>query len=716
MLRRINQVHGYTTSFYGPKATVPVNLRFYRQYCYRLLGHQRVTSAFVNLLGHVFQVEEFRCLLSQAYESIKSWYGKKENESIQSFVKEYSIHRYDSSDYPEIPSWKAYLEWIKPFQKALKPARMMHAIRYPGIRVLKNAFSLTDEESELMLFFHLFHDKALCRDIVEEWNAWNGMVDGIAYATGIPCRHVKEALQPDSTLRSYGLVDVYLEESVFGRSFFGDFGRQPLGSAFKPVDTSDAYDLSSYPVDAVMVRNALSLLVSGAPVQILLHGKAGSGKSQFARSLAKQAGFQLLRAATKEPDEYMDLFSSCFLKPTRPTILLFDEADTMLDTAPQLGYFGSRKSNENKGIVNVVLDKNKSPSIWIVNDISQIDISTKRRMAIDIGFGNLSPKVKESYAVSHLKGIELSPQVMGGIIRHAVRANVSGATFDYIRTLVREMQKEGQPERTMLERAYALIDANSLFLSGSKRQGERPQDIPAYREDVLRTSVPLDLVERVITRYYADPKPSSSMAILLYGPSGTGKSVYARHVAAVTNHPCMLYKVGDLLNKFVGETEGRIRQMFKDAETEKAILVLDEADTFLSDRKEESASWGRSMINQFLASMEEYRGVLFCTTNLRELLDQAMPRRFAYTIEFKPLDKQGIATLWHAYWPGRELPDQDLACLSAAGTLAPGDFARIQQSVKYLDEDAVTTEYLVGQLQAIASEKGGMTHRRIGFQ
>ena len=91
------------------------------------------------------------------------------------------------------------------------------------------------------------------------------------------------------------------------------------------------------------------------------------------------------------------------------------------------------------------------------------------------------------------------------------------------------------------------------------------------------------------------------------------------------------------MSKFVGETEQNMAGMFREAENEKAVLLLDEADSFLQDRRGAQRTYEVTEVNEMLQGMERFDGIFVCTTNLMDRIDQAALRRFTFKIRFKPL-------------------------------------------------------------------------------
>jgi SpoVK/Ycf46/Vps4 family AAA+-type ATPase len=97
----------------------------------------------------------------------------------------------------------------------------------------------------------------------------------------------------------------------------------------------------------------------------------------------------------------------------------------------------------------------------------------------------------------------------------------------------------------------------------------------------------------------------------------------------------MIRRASDLVSKFVGETEQQMAAMFREAEAEKAVLLLDEADSFLQDRRHAQRTYEVTEVNEMLQGMERFAGIFICTTNLMDSIDQAALRRFTFKIQFQ---------------------------------------------------------------------------------
>lgn len=116
--------------------------------------------------------------------------------------------------------------------------------------------------------------------------------------------------------------------------------------------------------------------------------------------------------------------------------------------------------------------------------------------------------------------------------------------------------------------------------------------------------------------------------------------MFARHVADELGKPIIIKRASELLDKYLGETEKRMAAMFEQARDADALLLLDEADSFISDRAGAERKWEVTQTNEFLTQLECFDGLFFATTNHLEMLDGASFRRFSHKIRFDYLNAE----------------------------------------------------------------------------
>ena len=156
------------------------------------------------------------------------------------------------------------------------------------------------------------------------------------------------------------------------------------------------------------------------------------------------------------------------------------------------------------------------------------------------------------------------------------------------------------------------------------------------------------------------------------------------------------------MSKYVGETEQNMAAMFKEALEEKAVLLLDEADSFLLDRRGAQRSYEVTEVNEMLQQMERHHGVFICTTNLLDRIDQAALRRFTFKIRFKPLTAEQREKMFVTEALGGNaelLTDEVRRRLAKLEQLTPGDFAAVKRQTDILAAEFSVEEFLE-QLEA----------------
>ena len=136
--------------------------------------------------------------------------------------------------------------------------------------------------------------------------------------------------------------------------------------------------------------------------------------------------------------------------------------------------------------------------------------------------------------------------------------------------------------------------------------------------------------------------------ILLHGPPGTGKTLLAKAVASESNSHFISISGPEIMSKFYGESEARIREIFKEAkEKAPSIIFIDEIDSIAPKREEVTGEVERRVVSQLLSVMDglEARGkvIVIAATNRPNALDTALrrPGRFDREIEIKVPDKRG---------------------------------------------------------------------------
>ena len=199
----------------------------------------------------------------------------------------------------------------------------------------------------------------------------------------------------------------------------------------------------------------------------------------------------------------------------------------------------------------------------------------------------------------------------------------------------------------------ALITQRTVFVISEKGEALRgvPQvtyeDIGGLRDEIqkVREMIELPLRHPEIFEKLGVEAPKG---ILLYGPPGTGKTLLAKAVATESNAHFIPISGPEIMSKFYGESEARLREIFKEAK-EKAptIIFIDEIDSIAPKREEVTGEVERRVVSQLLSLMDglEARGkvIVIAATNRPNAIDPALrrPGRFDREIEIKVPSKAG---------------------------------------------------------------------------
>ncbi len=173
------------------------------------------------------------------------------------------------------------------------------------------------------------------------------------------------------------------------------------------------------------------------------------------------------------------------------------------------------------------------------------------------------------------------------------------------------------------------------------------EDIGGLKEEIqkVREMIELPLRHPEIFEKLGIEAPKG---VLLYGPPGTGKTLLAKAVANESNAHFISISGPEIMSKFYGESEARLREIFKEAkEKAPSIVFIDEIDSIAPKREEVTGEVERRVVSQLLSLMDglEARGkvVVIAATNRPNAIDPALrrPGRFDREIEISVPDKKG---------------------------------------------------------------------------
>ena len=264
-----------------------------------------------------------------------------------------------------------------------------------------------------------------------------------------------------------------------------------------------------------------------------------------------------------------------------------------------------------------------------------------------------------------------------------------------------------------------LITQRTIFSISEK--GETLRGVPqvAY-EDIGGLQDEIQKVREMIELPLRHPEIFEKLGVeapkgvLLYGPPGTGKTLLAKAVANESNAHFISISGPEIMSKFYGESEARLREIFKEArEKSPTIVFIDEIDSIAPKREEVTGEVERRVVSQMLSLMDglEARGkvIVIAATNRPNAIDPALrrPGRFDREIEIKVPSKKGRFEILQIHTRHMPLTQEvDLEKLSSAAhgfvgadleglckEAAMKTLRRVLPELK-LQEDKLTPEFL----------------------
>ncbi len=436
------------------------------------------------------------------------------------------------------------------------------------------------------------------------------------------------------------------------------------------------------------------------PRGILLWGPPGCGKTLVARAVSREikarfveiAGNEVFRPYVGESERYIaEKFKEA--REKAPSLVLIDEVDML-----------GRDRSETRGdlerrLVTALLTEmdglSASRNVTVMattNTPEAIDPALRRpgRFDYEIPIGVPDARDREDILARHTAGMALSAEAREGL------SSVAERTRGFVGADLMHLCREAafSALKRAADKGGALSDLPVAELSifpADFDEALKTVKPSALRELAVETPAGLswkDLggLEKVketllseVVELLKNPGAFLKVGVtpirglLLYGPPGTGKTLIARILAAVAGANFISVKGPEILSKWLGESERRVRELFQKArEASPAILFFDEVDAVSAVRGSSANEAGDRVVNQILTEMDGFSGggkvLVMAATNRVELVDPAFlrPGRFDYQIEIPLPDEAGLAEIYRIHLSGKPLgPDADPARLAA---------------------------------------------------
>ncbi|MCG6150282.1 ATP-binding protein [Leptospira levettii] len=547
--------------------------------------------------------------------------------------------------------------------------------------------------------------------------------------TGLNRSEYVRIIYKDEKLVNYGIISLFnqiedpceITETFY--NFLSDDTQETFGLKYLNQVNEETHPISSFFLSENEIARILSLLQDEQPSKILFYGSPGSGKTEFAKSLVAEVQKTLFKINNKEADSKKEkrtaLIIGTTLSAESNNVLLFDEADDILNEGGKSGFF-DEKVPEKKIWMNEFLDQMKGKLIIITNESSSIHESVLRRFDYSLEFFPAEPK-RRLYYWNRVLELENVNNLLNHSeieeLAHTYPAGVGGISI-----VVKAAKKicNNRKDDKFLSVIKDVMNKHTHLTKG--RIQKFTLSPTPYDSKILHVDSNLEDLERLIEEYkrkWEEQEESNlgSLCLLFHGKPGTGKTEYAKHIAKTFNLELMQKRGSDLQSPFLGMTEMLIAQAFQEAESNKSIFFLDEADSFFRSRDLAVRSWEVTQTNEFLTWMESFRGIFIASTNFMKDFDHAALRRFAWKGEFKSLRRDDKIEIVCQYFPHLKetLIFLEKESIKEIPDLTVGDIRAVWNRFRFRDPKKISGEELIQSLQSEVSYKSNTQLKSIGF-
>ena len=431
-------------------------------------------------------------------------------------------------------------------------------------------------------------------------------------------------------------------------------------------------------------------------VNVLVHGKPAVDKKSLAWRLIQEAGgtpFSLAADIPERDHPAAVMVAQCLLAkyPGRPMLVVEKTQSVLTRVLPEgFSFFGLVDDDEEVlPLDERLLAANPVPTIWLANDAKRLHRETVARFLFHAEALRGTRADRQALVESMINALPVAGRYKIELVK------LEGLSEQQLSSARRLAEMTAGRSRKKFAQHLLIAAGRSQKALARRGKDEARLPVTRYSVDYINAAGrfgPAQILQALKRR------PHGSLC--LYGLPGTGKTQFAEHLALELGKPILIKRASELFDKYLGESEKRIAEAFDQAEEDGAILLLDEADSFLRDRSRSMHSWEVTTVNELLQRMERFEDIFICTTNLYAQVDVAALRRFTFKLEFLPLrlEQRWAMFLNETGLRGKSIPairqtefEERLAFMR---DLTPGDFATVKRQCVLLGEDLAPEDWL----------------------
>lgn len=415
---------------------------------------------------------------------------------------------------------------------------------------------------------------------------------------------------------------------------------------------------------------------------VLLHGPSGCGKTTLAQAVAASVGVSFIPVSSaslvggtsgESEKNIRDIFDEAIA--LAPCLIFMDEIDSIggKRESAQKAMEGRMVAELINGMDRVAQNTTAGKNVVVLAATSRpdtIDPAIRRRFGVEVAMGMPDEKAREHILRSQSRGLPLesdvdfeelskaTPGYNGADLKHVVTAAMNSALDTELDTVIQQVSSqkpgvfpsdsEAQREWFLLEDQQTIDWARISITMAHFQQGIAKTQPASKREGFttipdtnwshvgalhdIRKKLEMSIIGPIKQpELFAKVGIKPAAGILLWGPPGCGKTLVAKAVANESKANFISIKGPELLNKYVGESERAVRQVFERARASApCILFFDEMDALMPKRDDSLSDASARVVNTLLTELDgvgDRSGIYVVgATNRPDMIDPAIRR------------------------------------------------------------------------------------------
>ncbi|MGO1068727.1 ATP-binding protein [Lysobacter sp. CA199] len=467
---------------------------------------------------------------------------------------------------------------------------------------------------------------------------------------------------------------------------------------FVPIErlpNLDAY-IASPATRATCIGLPLLLQSRPAPV-LLIRGPARNGRRTLAGALARELDRSLLLAQASVLDD-----------PTRWR--LFGVLSVLLDAVPAIGL--DLASGERRDLPEMALS---TAPLLVVSGAQGAwrQVDSRPMLSIEL------PMPEPEQRLRHWREA-LPEQSLDALQDFAARwrlssggiARVAASAAGFARAAGRDAPEETDLRRACRTLQDARLDTLATRLEPSSALHALAADA-ATCEELDALTARCRWREALAADSAGTDASGVGVRALFAGPSGTGKTLAARRLAAQLGKELYRIDLAATVNKYIGETEKNLDRALSAAEELDVVLLLDEGDALMAARTDVSSSndrYANLETNFLLQRIESFQGIVLITSNAADRIDRAFARRMDVVVNFRPPDAWRRYEILRLHLGPADIDEQWLQDAATRCTLSGGQWRNVVLHARLLslqDGAAMRTAHMHASLLREYRKHGG---------